>query len=268
MLARARFFAPAVVNRQHPLARGLVSFHIALPGKAAGATWCDVAGFNHVTLSGLPAGYGFQASTRPGGFGAALKMDGVAAHNASRTASLPVVGLPVTFACWYRPVSAAATNALVDVDNGASGTNGIFIYQQSTGKIGAYIEPLTSVTATTTTVTAGNWQFAAASFAQNAQAVYLNGGGKSTGADTHTPSGLTTFRIGPDCFGNALSGQIDCCMVYNRVLADAEIMALYLETKSGCPRLLRGRSRPVLGYPTGGKFKSEQLAFAPLTGMY
>lgn len=267
MLSRAKIYVPAGLNRQHPLARGLAAFYMVLPNRAGGSTWHDLCGANHVSLASLSAGYGFEPANRPGGFGAAVKLDGTA--TCKRTASVPISGFPCTLACWYAPTVSSAEYGLMSVDDGTTGNQ--IAMEQFANKIGAFLNSGSGEVYSSTTVGAANtWNFAAATFVQGTLYAYLNGANKSTaGSSALTPTGLNTLRVGSNTFGTTkLAGQIDCALIYNRALTDAEILALYLETKGGCPRLLRGLSRPALGYPVGGKFKPEQLAYAPMTGMH
>ena len=266
MNPRNRIYLPAPLNRQHPLTRGLVAFYLALPHQAAGSTWFDLCGVSHLTLASLSTGDGFQPSARPGGFGAAVKLDGTA--TCKRTVSVPITGLPCTLACWYSPAVGASNYGLMSVDDGTA-SNQIGM-EQFSSKVGAFLDFGVGEVFDTATIAGSNtWNFAAATFVPGTQYAYLNGANKSAaGTSAFAPSGLNTIRIGSNTFATKLSGSIDCALIYNRALADAEVLALYLETKLGCPRLLRWRNRAALGYPVGNKFKPEQLAFSPLTGMY
>jgi hypothetical protein len=267
MISRGKVYAPAALNRRHPLSRGLAAFYLALPGRAAGSTWYDLCGFNHVSLASLSAGYGFQPSPRPGGCGSALKLDGTA--TCRRTASAPISGLPCTFACWYAPAVTTAEYGLISIDDGTS-SNQIGM-EQYISKIGVFLNAGSGEVYSSTTIGVANtWNFATATIAQGTLYAYLNGANKSiAGSSALTPTGLNTVRIGGNAFTSTkLAGQIDCALIYNRALADAEILALYLETMRGCPSLLRWVNRPPLGFPVGGKFKPEQLAFSPMTGIY
>ena len=267
MLARGKIYTPAPLNRRHPLARGLVAFYMALPHQAAGSTWYDLCGANHLTITSLSAGYGFQPSNRPGGLRAAVKLDGTA--TCTRTASVPISGFPCTLACWYAPAVGTSEYGLMSIDDGGS-SNQIGM-EQFNSKIGVFLNAGGGEVYSSTTIGGSNtWNFAAGTYIQGTQYAYLNGANKSTaGASVATPTGLGTVRVGGNAFTSTkLAGQIDCALIYNRALADAEILALYLETKLGCPRLLRWQGRSPLGYPVGTKLKSEQLAFSPLTGMY
>ncbi len=227
MTSRGKLYAPAALNRQHPLAKGLVAFYLALPHQAEGSTWYDLCGVNHLSLASLSAGYGFQPAFRPGGFGAAVKLDGTA--TCKRTASVPIAGLPCTLACWYATPNVASNYGLMSIDDGTA-SNQIGM-EQFTSKIGAFLDFGAGEVYDSTTMAGSNtWYFATSTFVSGTQYAYLNGANKSTaGTSAFTPTGLNTIRVGSNTFATKLVGS-------NRLRPDLQSRAIG-----------RGDNRPLLG---------------------
>jgi hypothetical protein len=237
---------------------------LCLPNLTGGTTFYDIVNHYDVTLNSVASGYGFQASTRRGGFDKAVKLDGVTAHDAKRTASVPVTAFPLTLACWFQPTTGSAEYGLIGIDDGTQ-TNQIAI-ELFSSKVNVFLDAGSGEVGTTTTIGGSNtWNFATGTFSQGVQLAYLNGGGKSTtGANASTPTGLTTLRLGSNTFTSTkLNGSIDCCMVYNRVLSDAEILQLYIETQRRCPSLLRRINSPKIFFPVG-----TSVATPPVGNLY
>jgi len=226
---------------------------LCLPNLTGGTTFYDIVNHYDVTLNSVASGYGFQTSTRRGGFNRAVNLDGMSGHDAKRTTSVPISGLPCTLACWFNLTTKTADNALMGIDSGSNANSIAMELLGSISKVGAFLNNATSEVYSSTAISGtGVWNFATTTFVQGTQYAYLNGASKSSaGSDASTPTGLTTLRLGGFWGSNWLTGYIDCCMVYNRALSDAEVLQLYLETSKQCPALLRRVNRPRIFYPTG-----------------
>lgn len=142
--------------------------------------------------------------------------------------STPVSAVPLSMACWWRPVSATVAGALFSINDNA--TNEFRIDQTSGSKIrsSCFASGSGSTTDTSTSNSSGVWCHAAIVCASaTSRSVYLNGGGKTTDTNSRTPGGVNRInvacQVGSSSFAN---GDIAECAIWNVALADADIAAL------------------------------------------
>jgi hypothetical protein len=75
----ARLNYSSLLNRRHPLNRGLVAWWLCLPTWRGGVTWRDIAGTHHGTLTNMDPATDWAGASHPGGFGR-LDFDGSDDH--------------------------------------------------------------------------------------------------------------------------------------------------------------------------------------------
>lgn len=148
-------------------------------------------------------------------------------------ASAPATGVPLTLACWFRPVATAATYDLINIGT-SSGSIYFNLYANPTGTsptIGAASADNSTpetIAATTTTYPANAWSHACAVYASStSRAAYLGGAGKGTATASSAPTGLTQADVGAfhavgGVFG-AFTGQIAEVAIWNAALSDVEV---------------------------------------------
>jgi hypothetical protein len=213
------------INRQHPLARGLVARWVCLPGWMGGNTWLDLMGLNHGTLTQMGVNCGWRGTTRPGGFGHML-YDGV---TMLERVAVPAIatGTNFTIAAWCNVLA---------FNNGSFGT----ILTNSAGNVGLflnlfggsnYLDWFSGASfRSATTFALNTWDHFAVTVAGSAVSFYVNG--QAAGTDTHGAS-FTTNCIGGDPQGDRCNMQQDDVCLYSRVLSANEMYATYTDSLTG-----------------------------------
>lgn len=237
----APVFLADPLNRQHRLYDGLVSRWLVVPEVAGGAKWYDLCGSNHGTLNSFGTGYGWSATTRPGGFGA-LKFNGTTSYIDCGSSSSLITTGAITIAAWVYTTSATDVQRIVSTLTNTP-YNGYELLIHTTSSKGAYFQAGNAGALTTAYSNNGDfpqnqWIHVAVTYdAINTATMYYNG---SLGNGSHigpTAIGASTahFNIGRWSGGTAnyWQGNIDDVCVWNRALSAAEIYALYLDTLSG-----------------------------------
>jgi len=248
------------LNRQHPLAQGLVSWWLVVPGLGMGGTnMRDLTGRNHGTLTNMaqPATStsGWNRSTRRGGLGV-VTYDGTDDYvSVADTTALRFSATDSTFTIvgWikltdYVPgggsISSLVTKWL--------GTGNQRSYAFGVGSTGVLKFPVSTSGAAaamtvvgTTTLALGQWYHigVTADISTDVFKVYIDGKEDSTTGSTTISSifdgtaqvNLGTTKNGTD---DKLNGQSDDIRIYNRVLSNTEIALLYVNSLLGSPGLL------------------------------
>jgi hypothetical protein len=111
-------FLPDPVNKQDPLAQGLIGFWLGLLGLDGGKYLYDIVGNHHGVLTNGPK---WVESSRPGGYGA-ISFDGTDDYVDISTSL--VFDAPFTLAFWVRP-TATNTGWYVSDSSGVAGNNGL-----------------------------------------------------------------------------------------------------------------------------------------------
>jgi hypothetical protein len=179
----------------------------------------------------------------------------------------PASGVPLTMACWFNPVNVTAYMNLMCLNRSGSGDH-YFVMAADGATAGdpIFIEEANNSTfqgaSTSAGFTANVWHHACGVFsADNARAVYLNGGSKGTGAGNVSPAPssinqivLNQYRGGGDPTGSGvLNGSMAEAAVWNAALTDDEVLAL---SRGYSPRLVRPASL-VAYWPLVGRYSPE-----------
>ena len=245
------------VNRNHPLARGLVAWYLVLPNDGrAGWTWFDLCKNNDLTLTAGPTFEGPRG--RQGGWGSVQFT--TASSQFGVLLSAPVVPYPFSMGCLFRVGNITAIQGLMGIGRSASTSND-FHALHAAGTIGgdpiryAAREAAGTIRNADTSVgyTANNWHSAfAVGDSATSRRVYLDGGSEGTNTVSCTPGSLTRFRVGhciwptPDF----LNGRLDSPCVYNRALTADEVREWTLLSRRGFPGLLnRLKHRLIYSIP-------------------
>lgn len=169
-------------------------------------------------------------------------------------AGVVVAAVPMSFACWFRPVSASGAYNFIDQCDG-SGVNYVALAMGGYTAGRVYCESGGGTHAeTTTSILAGVWQHAVATFPTvSTGSVYLNGGGKASFTGGTTPSGHTVTSIGTfngGSFGLFSKSDADYAhvAVWNVALTDLDA---YILAKGVSPLLVQ-RSNLVAYWPLDG----------------
>lgn len=247
------------VNRNHPLAQGLSSWWMSLPGLDGSLTLYDLMGQKNGTLTGMTAALtsGWKGTTRPGGYGE-LVYDGV--NDYVTMGDVYNVTGAFTVAAWIRATSFSNTPMILSKYNGGAaagvswylgfssndGTNLILLIAGATlGTI--YISREYSVA-----LSLNKWYRVLGTYdggtTSAAIKLYLNG---TRVDDTDvvlgvfvTPFSTTTaVTIGQGFNNNVVSylftGSIDDVRMWQgRALTADDVMDDYTNSATGCPDLL------------------------------
>lgn len=163
-------------------------------------------------------------------------------------ASAVVATTPLSMACWFNSDNAAARNVLMCVGdtnavnyqlleaNGTASGDPVAVWSNAGGAASSAV--------TTSGYTAGTWHHACGVFsADNARAVYIDGGSKGTESTNRAVSGLDTTAVGArysnGAFDRYTSGMIAEAAVWSAALTDAEVAILALGVS---PLLVRPES--------------------------
>jgi len=215
-----------------------------LLGESGGQAF-DIAWGNQVFSEGIST----HSTSAPGKFGGmARKFSGGYLFGNLR----PGLNYPFTLAAWYLSptTGVSAANPLVTLADagGAAATVYQALYGNFDNGNGATFTQTGSSTGISTgTSLANTWQHAACWAASSAsQAVYFNGGNKTTGnSGAGYAAGIKKLVIGNDGQGDNHQGRIELACVWNRVLRDAEIMQLYQD-----PLCFLRLGNPVISWST------------------
>ena len=174
-------------------------------------------------------------------------------------AAAVLTAVPFTMACWVNPASTATNESLLSLAKSTDTVHRHDLRINAGGSLSAATNAGSLVIATTTggTLSTGSWSHACGVWsANNARAVYLNGGSKGTDTGSQTPTGMDRTGIGrlSNSTGqNYLTGTIAEAAIWNVALTDAEVALLALGVS---PLLVRPGSL-VAYWPLIGRFSPE-----------
>jgi hypothetical protein len=260
----------SLVNRDHQLAGYLYSWYLALPHFAGTLRWQDIGQQQNTgVLTSMGSGFGWQASQRPGGFGACMRFNGTSSF-VNCTANLLPAGLntPITVAFWCLARTLAA-DAGTPYFYGSTATNrGLLFYVQSTGNIQVGIVGSNFIPTSTFKIAAGVWTHIALAFDGTNARLYVNGILDTTAAATLNLL-ATSNNIGVyDGISQWWVGSLDDVRVYNRNMIGSEVRELYDNSVQGCPGLLNRLDPHLLSTPTPPvflpTFRNEVFAGPPM----
>lgn len=154
--------------------------------------------------------------------------------------AVPVLGAPLTLACWFRSESATQDQNLIFVGDSGTGTN-YFALEASGNVVGDPIKAITragegSIQAVTTSgFSAYTWHFVAGVYASATdRRAMIDYGNWGTDANNRVPAGLDKTSIGrksDSSPGDYMSGLIAEPVIYNCALTESELLLM----ASGCP---------------------------------
>jgi len=237
---------PYTMNLDHPLLRGLVSWHVVLPHLRGGLVWYDLIRQHNFTLSGTwAAGSGFLPPSRAAWWGE-VRMDGSNQGVFGGTDALwDFANTTFTVMLRFRTAATGTQQYLIAKRSGVqlggwflridSGTNTMTArILGSTGNAAARSTASTTnadglwhsvlLVFTTDTVTAGN----------NAITIYRDGipdqGTQTSTPDTYTACTVCRLSVGiPDDGTASLIGAVDSIRLWSRGLSAAEALAAHLQ---------------------------------------
>lgn len=248
-----------LVNKAHPLNRGLVSWWLTLPTRR-GNIWHDLKGKNHGTLTNGPTWQGSKG--RPGGWGS-LQFDGTDSYLIA--SNVKTISLPITVSGWFRVDS--GSNSLLVSHHTPATNNGWRVSAVNFGTAGTLRFTLGGVadygfSGSSNPMFIGRWNFFAVTVTGNggtAKAYWTvePGGplyspatlavGTMSGSPTEIRLGITQGGLTP------LNGPADSIKVHNRVLSSSEIQELYTESRRSYPNLLNRSSNIVYSFSEPAK---------------
>ena len=240
----------ALVNRDHMLANGLVSWYLALPHFAGGRLWQDIGlAQNTGVLNNMGSGVGWQIKQRPGGFGACMGFDGSSSYVTATPNYLPSgSNTPITVSFWCLATTITGSTYRTPFFYGApSATRGlIFATDGGTNDGTVDVGVVGSNFITSTKKLAVNvWTHLTLAYDGTNGRLYFNGLLDSTGAVNlglvETVTNLGTY----DQTQQYWAGSLDDIRIYWRGMSGSEVKELYDNSLAGCPGLLN-RVEPTL----------------------
>lgn len=246
------------VNRMCPLNRGLVDWWLATPQRGLGfsATWRDLCGNNHGTLTNMDPATDWVASSHPGGFGS-LDFDGSNDYVLNSSMFSAPSPTSCTLMAWVYKTGLVGNDNILVLQTSSSGVQSIGIAtvgdkaSMFSGDGGGY-----TVSSGSTTLATGEWYHVAAVFeSATLRTLYLNAKSETTSAVSRTPGNLTYIAIGafvatgPTDF---TAGALDDLRIYSRPLSAGDIAAVYSDSLRGYPATLNRVRRPMYGESGGG----------------
>lgn len=244
----------APVNWLAPLNRGLVSWHIVLPGMGKSATWWDIVQRRASLLTNMaPLTDWAHNKPRPGGFGA-LDFDNTNDFiNCGSHHSLGNLS-PLTWTAWVNPRTIGESSSFggVVVSKATDGTafRSMGLYGVVANSLVAEIQGVTTdyrAISSANIVQFNQWQQIGMTFSLDLASpisVWWNGrdvtntvtgAGGVAGDDSAENLQIGAYRTGQFAF----DGQIDDVRIYRRRLTDGEMLLLHNASKTGYANELR-----------------------------
>jgi hypothetical protein len=155
--------------------------------------------------------------------------------------TLAVPSLPTSFACWFKPASIGAVQALINFTD-AAGNNLRRLRIAAGGTLGAqdFNSPTSAIAETTGVLSAGTWSFCGGSFASATSRIVYLGTEKVSNTTSVTPSGLDRLIVGANATpAQFADGDMAELVVWDAALDDAEFAAL---AAGSSPALIRSTS--------------------------
>ena len=220
---------PLRINPNSPQAIGLAGLWTAR-GQRSGYVLDDLSGYGNAGRTAV-AGTGTSPTIQPSAFGQSMRFYGASGVNVGYvTLSRAFTSLPLSVCCWFRPDSAGVNNLLFWT-GASNGWNGHYLIAGSSATLlAASAQNTTFATSSGVAYVAGQWQHAAGVWASAAsRQAFLNGKPDTLDTTSKTPAAWTVSYIGAAWVGSTVGyvGNIGEMRVYNRVLSQAEIAAMY-----------------------------------------
>jgi hypothetical protein len=238
-LVCAQLAHPDVLDRQHPLTRGLVSWWPVTTHLSGGATWYDWIGATPLTLTNMGSASGWKGmgSDR---FPGALLFDG--SDDFATVAKNTNLNLTQgTIAVWAKRTAATGEHVMVSLGDGsADADNFLFLEWADTTDVVRVTVASSTLNVwqadTANTFSIGIWYHFALTVGPNGNALYVNGVAQSLtynwGASTNTEFLSTVYaaavtwdvgRLNSVNFPNYCACALTDLRVYNRPLTSAEV---------------------------------------------
>lgn len=263
------------VNRQHPLARGLVVWYLSVPTWMGGPRWWDLFAGNHGQLRSMANNNnGWRSTTRPGGFGSLL-FDGTAGFvdipNAAQVNGITNSIASIT--AWINFSSLPNAAPMVFSTWDASFGYQIFINQitSTTGNLASWSDVGGQLTGSTV-LTANKWYRLAGVWDGTNNYLYINGVLETSAARTFRANTKDT-QIGAQASGAGgtiasffFKGNIDDVRIYNRPLSALDVSDDYHNSTVGYPNLLNWRKPYLTMLRTGVVFRKTLSGLGTRTG--
>ena len=197
--------------------------------------------FNNATTS-IPSntypGTPSNITYATGKFGNAAVFNGTSSRiNLSNN---PINGLSsVSFSFWIKPLDISSYQYVLSFINAVGGWNGLGVRISNTGKIQvvrANSGAVTSSENSTTSLSLNVWQHIVVTVQQSGTVIYINGSEDGTFSNTpFTTNNTGSFDIGMNEYNPGVTqawtnGSIDQLRIFNSVLPQAAVTALYNET--------------------------------------
>ncbi len=152
----------------------------------------------------------------------------------------PINGLSsVSFSFWIKPLDISSYQYVLSFINAVGGWNGLGVRITNTGKIQlvrANSGAVTTSENSTTSLSLNVWQHIAITVQQSGTVIYINGSEDGTFSNTpFTTNNTGSFDIGMNEYNPGvtqawMNGSIDQLRIFNSVLPQAAVTALYNET--------------------------------------
>lgn len=274
----SRFFpldSSNLVNRNHPLIRGITSWWMVIPGLAGGNKFYDLMNNNPGILQATHGNNLWYTSTRANSYGSINFLGNGDFVETNYT--FPTTNF--SYMLWIKssvtgPTCRPFGNA--DATNGLSGSciiwgftdsNNLYVVNRHGSNDGSE-----DITISVSNLTIG-WHHIAVTFNSTTGliSVYYDGVLKQT---TSTNSGVITnaftAKIGKDSGDSGFIGQVDDVRIYNRPLSSTEIFSIYQNSLVGYPNIFNrvDFSIPTKNYYFDCLVGNQRLPFAVrLTGV-
>lgn len=237
-----------LANRNASLNRGRMAWWLTLQGGGyyGGTRLLDLMGENHGTLTNGPTWQSAQG--RPGGSGS-IDGDGTDKFiELPRT--VPNFGSgDYTFGCWFLTRDTVARQILFAKDDPAGRQFHCTAPNPNVGGFATFHVDTTEVARTAIAIAVNTWYHLVVSRVGTTTTIYLNGKPDGSGTSVNMVSQDVPFRLGGRSysgFTDNLNGLYDEFSIFNRGFTDAEVLALYNESRAGSPDTLHWIRRPWL----------------------
>lgn len=234
------------VNVNHPLNQGRAAWWLTIPELAGGAYFYDLTGFSRADFNNITSGFGWRATTRPGGYGH-IKLDGTDDNLTLGSDIRLRMGVDFTISAWVNFDYGPGINyfAIIQKGGGVFGTdtnydfgvrggsnNHFYLYFRNGTTLGGKESADFSTTSNV-------WQMLSATYVNSTKttSLYLNGLFLTSAIATVSPVTDSTpatigGRTGPSNEG-LFTGLMDDISIWSRALSASELAQLYTSSMTG-----------------------------------
>lgn len=228
------------INWASPVNRGLTNWFLTRPNMF-GSTFFDLCGSNTATFTNYFVGIWQGGVTRPGGFGH-IALDGATHGAAASPGTLTKISRDGwTIAGWFKSNTSSATQFAIGMGDGGVADAGIV--PARSGVIQVYQSDVYRSSGVSITTT--DWFHIAMTRTSSSVGTMSVNGVSYSANPTTTSSDNMTFWIGGLQGALFFDGSVDDVRIYNRVLNDVDLAALYNASRMGYQNELNRISRPI-----------------------